>query len=101
MPTIANIYTFIVGVDTHARSHTYAVIASNGEQIATKCFPNSPAGRKRAMAWVARRTHTEVEVVWVIEGVGSYGALLAGEVSNSGYLVVEAPRRYAPARRGS
>ena len=101
MTTIANTYAFIIGVDTHARTHTYAVIAPNGEQIGTESFPNSLAGRKRAIAWVNRRTQSEVRVLWVIEGVGSYGALLAGAVSNSGYRVVEAPRRYAPARRGA
>lgn len=40
-------------------------------------------------------------MLWAIEGVGRYGALVAGAVSNSGFRVVEAPRRYAPTRRSS
>ncbi|WP_218713814.1 IS110 family transposase [Arthrobacter sp. BF1] len=101
MSTVAHLYPFVIGVDTHARTHTYAVIAANGEQLGTETFPNTSPGRKRAIAWVARRTQGDTDTLWVIEGVGSYGALLAGAVARTGYRVVEAPRTYAPARRGA
>lgn len=103
MTTVTHSYPFVIGVDTHARTHTYAVLAANGEHLGTESFPNTHAGRARAIAWAARRTDKDLEALWVIEGTGSYGALLAGTVARAGYRVVEAPRvtAYAPARRGA
>lgn len=103
MTTVAHSYPFVIGVDTHARTHTYAVLAANGEHLSTEAFPNTHAGRARAIAWAARRTGGDLETLWIIEGTGSYGALLAGTVSRAGYRVTEAPRvrAYAPARRGT
>ncbi len=101
MSTVAHLYPSVIGVDTHARNHAYAVTAANGEQLGTETFPNTSPGRRRAIAWAARRTQGDADTLWVIEGVGSYGALLAGTVSRSGYRVVEAPRIYALAQRGA
>lgn len=103
MTTVAHTCPFIIGVDTHARTHTYAVLAANGEHLATETFPNTHAGRSRAIAWAARHTGGDLGTLWIIEGAGSYGALLAGTVARAGYRVAEAPRvtAYAPARRGT
>jgi len=103
MTTVAHTCPFIIGVDTHARTHTYAVLAANGEHLATETFPNTHAGRSRAIAWAARHTGGDLGTLWIIEGAGSYGALLAGTVARAGYGVAEAPRvtAYAPARRGT
>ncbi|MCB5292441.1 IS110 family transposase [Arthrobacter sp. SO3] len=103
MTTVAHSYPFVIGVDTHARTHTYAVLAANGEHLGTEAFPNTHTGRTRAITWAARRSGGDLGTVWVIEGAGSYGALLAGTVARAGYRVVEAPRvrTYAPARRGA
>lgn len=64
-------------------------------------LPNTHAGRNPAIAWAARRTGGDLGALWVIEGTASYGALLTGTVGRAGYRVVEAPRAYAPARRGA
>lgn len=103
MTTVAHTCPFIIGVDTHARTHTYAVLAANGEHLATETFPNAHAGRSRAIAWAARHTGGDLGTLWIIEGAGSYGALFAGTVARAGYRVAEAPRvtTYAPARRGT
>jgi hypothetical protein len=101
MTTVACSHPFVIGVDTHARTHTYAVIAARGEHLGTQAFPNTHAGRNRAIAWAARRTGGDLGALWVIEGTGSYGALLTGIVGRARYRVVEAPRAYAPARRGA
>jgi transposase len=103
MTTVAQLYPFVVGVDTHARTHTYAVLAANGAHLGTETFPNTHAGRARAVTWAARRTGGDVRALWVVEGTGSYGALLAGTATRAGYRVVEAPRvkAYASARRGA
>lgn len=103
MTTVAHSYPFVIGVDTHARTHTYAVLTASGEHIDTASFPNTGPGRSRAIAWAARRTGGDLASLWVIEGTGSYGALLAGTVARDGYEVIEAPRvaAYAPARSGA
>lgn len=101
MTIVAHSRPFVVGVDTHARNHVYAIItASTGELIATRDFPATGAGIKRSIAWVARHTGAELGVLWVIEGTGSYGALLAGAAGAAGYHVAEAARMDARQRVG-
>lgn len=99
MPIVAHSHPFVVGVDTHARNHVYAIIAANtGALLETREFPTTAAGINRAIDWVAR--HTDADTLWVIEGAASYGAILAGTVSAHGYPVAEAPRMDAKKRRG-
>ncbi len=82
MSIVAHSHAFVVGVDTHARNHVYAIItAQTGELIDTKDFPTTGAGINRAIAWVARRTGADLAALWVIEGAASYGAILAGAVA--------------------
>ncbi|CAH0142487.1 hypothetical protein SRABI26_00504 [Arthrobacter sp. Bi26] len=101
MPIVAHSRPFVVGVDTHARNHVYAIIAtSTGELLQTRDFPTTSAGINRAIAWVARRTGADLATLWVIEGVASYGALLAGAVGGAGYPIAEATRTDARARHG-
>lgn len=89
---VAQAHPFIVGVDTHARTHTYAVLTADGEHLGTETFPNTPAGRSRAIAWAGRRTGGVADTLWVIEGTGSYGAQLARNAVDAGYRVAEAAR---------
>ena len=101
MSIVAHSHPFVVGVDTHARNHVYAIIAAvTGELVDTKDFPTTSAGIKRAIAWVSRRTGADLAVLWVIEGAASYGAVLAGAVITEGYQVVEAARMDARAHHG-
>lgn len=98
---VAHCHPFVVGVDTHARNHVYAIVdAGNGALIDTQTFPASAAGISRAIAWVSRRTNADTQTLWVIEGAASYGAILAGTVDTRGYLVAEAPRMSPKAYRG-
>ena len=97
---VAHTRSFVIGVDTHARTHTYAVLAVNGEHLGTETFPNSHAGRARAIAWAARRTGGDLGALWVIEGVGSYGAQIARQATLAGYQVAEAARMGRAGRRG-
>ena len=101
MSIVAHSHPFVVGVDTHARNHVYAIIATaTGELLQTRDFPTTSAGINRAIAWVARRTGADLATLWVIEGAASYGALLAGAVGAAGYQVAEAARMDARARHG-
>lgn len=102
MTIVAHTHPYVIGVDTHARSHTLAILAATtGELIATEQFPTTSAGMDRAIAWAARRTEGDLGVLWVIEGVATYGARLASAVSRAGYEVVEAARMDARAHRGT
>ncbi len=93
MIPIAQTRSYVIGVDCHARTHTYAVInARTAEQIDCQQFPTTRAGLDRAIEWVGRRTHGDPTTLWVVEGTGSYGAQLFRAASNAGYDVVEAPR---------
>lgn len=49
--------------------------------------------------WLAAQGAASI-VLWVIEGVGSYGARLASIVVDAGYEVVQAPRMNARGNRG-
>ncbi|WP_240759453.1 IS110 family transposase [Phytoactinopolyspora endophytica] len=90
--SVGDVYGFVVGVDTHAASHSYAiVVARTGALVDEQTFPTKPAGLARACDWIARRTDGEVSGVLVsAEGTGSYGAPLAEELAKVGYRV-EAP----------
>lgn len=91
-PMVADHYRFVTGVDTHARTHTLAIIeAGSGQQVDTATFPATPAGNARAATWLARRTGSPEEVLVSMEGTGSYGASLSQELIRAGYRVVEAP----------
>lgn len=98
-PIVADTYDLLVGVDTHAASHTFAVIdAATGALRATSEFPTSHAGLRRALAWVARRTADRSCLV-IIDGAGSYGAVLSGQLAENGYTLAEAPDIPAHVRR--
>lgn len=101
MSIVAHSRPFVVGVDTHARNHVYAILApATGALLATRSFPTTAAGIRRALAWVARHTEADADTLWVIEGAGSYGSILAGVVAGHGYTVAEAPRMDSRSRRG-
>lgn len=102
MTIVAHAHPYVVGVDTHARTHTFAIVAAaTGEPLATEQFPATTTGMGRAIAWGGRRTDGDLATLWVIEGVATYGARLAAAVSRSGYEVVEAARMDARAHRGA
>lgn len=101
MTIVAHTHPFVIGVDTHAGSHALSVLASpNGEVIDDAQFPATATGLARAVSWVSRRTGGDIDALWVIEGVGTYGARLARVAADAGYLVVEAARMNARAHRG-
>ena len=90
---VADIYRFVVGVDTHAATHSYAIVtAPNGALVDQATFPTNPAGLRRARDWIGRRTGGDLDGVLIAaEGTGSYGALLGDVLEEAGYRIVEAP----------
>lgn len=88
MAIIADTYDHIVGVDTHARTHTYCLLrAKTGAVIDTATFPASAAGINRALTWLARRASGTVFAA--VEGTSSYGATLAAALSARGIPIGE------------
>lgn len=101
MTIVAHSRPFVIGVDTHAKSHTYAVIdATNGQLLGCQQFPTTAKGMARAIAWAGRLSSGEATTLWSIECTATYGAKLARAVTEAGYEVVEAPRISTKARRG-
>ncbi len=100
--TVGDFYRYVVGVDTHAATHSYAIIeAPNGGLIDQNVFPTSPAGLRRAREWIARRTEGDLDGVLIaVEGTGSYGAVLSDVLQQVGYRVVEAPTPRRARARG-
>lgn len=97
---VAQQYAYVIGVDTHAATHTFAVVTNSGVHVDTQTFPITKPGLGRALSWAGRRTEGDLDSLWVIEGIGSYGAELATAADAAGYDVVEAARMSNTTRRG-
>lgn len=93
IPTVSDQYEFVIGVDTHAASHTFALVAGKtGAVLDQPMFPTTSAGLTRAQHWIDRRVEGAPTLV-VIEGTGSFGAILTQRLQAAGCEVVEAARR--------
>jgi hypothetical protein len=90
---VAEHFAFVVGIDTHAKTHTLAIINTPaGGEIANETFPATSTGGRRALSWILRRTGmSPEEVLLSMEGTGSYGATLRQQASDAGFQVTEAP----------
>jgi transposase len=100
-PTVSEQYEFVIGVDTHAATHTFALVtAATGALHAHAEFPTSSAGLSRAQSWLQQRTGERATLV-VVEGTGSFGAIVTERLQRAGMPVVEAARMPASDRRGT
>lgn len=89
MPIVAEHYEIVIGVDTHAATHTLAaVIAGTGATTGKQVVEATDAGLDRAMQWISGITAGR-QVLIVIEGIGSYGARLADKLTAVALPVVE------------
>lgn len=93
MSIVTDAYTCVVGVDTHAATHQFAIVqAATGGLIDQAEFPTSSAGLARAVDWIGRRTEGEIGSTLIsAEGTRSYGSRLAALLIQTGYRVVDAP----------
>ncbi|UAJ80142.1 transposase [Leifsonia sp. ZF2019] len=86
---VSDRFTFVVGVDTHSESHTYAILRGrNGEVCAISDFRADRQGIQAALAWIA--TVVSGETLLAIEGANSYGSLLAQVAAEAGFEVCDA-----------
>jgi len=89
--TVAEEYERVVGVDTHAATHTLTLLtAATGGVLEHRTFPTSISGLQRALSWITNRT-TDHSCLVVVEGTGSYGARLTEHLTQGGIVVAEAP----------
>lgn len=84
----------ILGVDTHADTHTAALVDPLGRALATTTIRADRRGQRALLRWARLRGQVKVAGV---EGTGSYGAGLARFLALEGVEVIEITR---PARRG-
>jgi transposase len=84
------------GVDTHADTHTAAVVDTAGRLLGSAQFPTTPVGYRALLGWL-RSVGTLVLVG--IEGTGVYGAGLARFLAAEGVAMVEVDRPDRKARR--
>ena len=54
-PIVSEQYEFVIGVDTHAATHTFALVkAATGAVLGNAVFAASGAGLSRALDWLTR-----------------------------------------------
>lgn len=96
MTIVAETVEHVVGIDTHARTHTYCLVhARTGAVIDTATFPTSKTGNARAISWITRRSLGSV--LAAVEGTSSYGAGITAALLEQGLDVAEV----RPAARSS
>ena len=101
MTIVAEKYAHVIGVDTHSRTHTYAIITTaTGARTGCEVFPVTAAGTRRAIAWIRR--NTTGPILAAVEGTASYGSSLTRALGAEDITVVEAkpPRKAARAGVG-
>lgn len=93
MSIVAEEYRYVIGVDTHARTHTLVVLDHLGAKHQASTFPTTAAGLGRAAAWIDRNVSGRFLVS--MEGTGSYGATFTRLLQDKGIAVMEArpPKR--------
>ncbi|SDN36582.1 Transposase [Cryobacterium flavum] len=91
---VSQVFDHVIGVDTHAKTHALVVLDSDGAKQAGDTFPTSPAGLKRAHAWMLR--HAPGRMLVAMEGTGSYGAQFNDLLTWEGIAVAET----RPPKRG-
>jgi hypothetical protein len=84
-----------VGVDTHKERHYAVMLDPVGQMRGELSFSAAATGYGELQQWAERLADTE-ELVFGIEGVGSWGAGLCEHLEHAGHSVVEVER---PRRR--
>jgi transposase len=99
MPRVADVADAVVGVDTHADSHTLEVVSATGSVLAVTRVGNDPAGFAAALVFLAEHAPGTRRFAGV-EGTRSYGIGLARALTAAGLVVVEVEQPAVKARRG-
>lgn len=99
MTIVTEKYDYVIGIDTHSRTHTYAIIdTTTGARAGCETFPVTKPGMNRAIAWIRR--NTTGETLAAIEGTNSYEPSTRRALIVEGVWVVEVKPPKKKARRG-
>lgn len=97
MSMLAELVELVIGVDTHADTHTAVLVAVDSRAVlATITVSADPEGYAELLALTESQGGLRG---WAMEGSGGYGAGLARHLADRGELVVELDRPQRPARR--
>ena len=96
MALLADTAGAVIGVDTHAGTHTACLADRLGRQLAVITIAADPGGCRRLLAW-ARRHAPGPRLAWPVEGTRSHGLGLTRYLHAHGQLVTEAGGQNAPA----
>lgn len=89
---------FMIGVDTHADSHTLGVVAAaSGGLLAEQAIATTVRGYQEALRLA--QAQAPGRRAWALEGSGSYGAGLARFLADHGERVLEVERPSRQQRR--
>jgi hypothetical protein len=98
MSMLAELVELVIGVDTHADTHTAALVAVDTRALLATITVVADADGYAQLLELAER-HGGLRA-WAIEGAGGYGVGLARHLADTGEMVVELDRPVRPARRG-
>lgn len=97
MPMLAELVELVIGVDTHADTHTAALVAVDTRALLATITVAADADGYAQLLELAE-SHGGLRA-WAIEGAGGYGAGLTRHLAEHRELVVELDRPVRPARR--
>lgn len=99
MTIVAENYQYVIGIENHSRTQTYAIInAVNGAQVGCEGFPVTRPGMACAIAWIKR--NSAGRILAAIEGTKSYGSSIRRALAVEGIQVVEVKPPKQKTRRG-
>jgi transposase len=96
---LADDVAFVLGVDTHAQSHTLVLVEAR-TQRRCRCLTIEASRRGYRQALRLARRQARGRRLWALEGTGSYGAGLARFLCERGEQVLEVERPARPGRQG-
>jgi transposase len=97
MSMLAELVELVIGVDTHADTHTAALVAVDTRALLATITVAADADGYTQLLEMAE-SHGGLRA-WAVEGAGGYGAGLTRHLSGTGEMVVELDRPVRPARR--
>ena len=97
MSMLAELVELVIGVDTHADTHTAALVAVDTRALLATITVAADAEGYTQLLELAE-SHGGLRA-WAIEGAGGYGAGLTRHLAHTGEMVVELDRPVRPARR--
>jgi hypothetical protein len=98
MSMLAELVELVIGVDTHADTHTAALVTTaSGALVSTITVSADADGYAQLVEWAEQHGGLRA---WAIEGAGGYGAGLGRHLAQAEEMVVELDRPLRPTRRG-